>query len=125
MSVAGDFQRDQRPAIPIGLPSLRPIRVQMFLPVRQSGSQIAHAGLMQWLPHFQASRNGLALATVSLLALWEYLTFSSLAVVRDQAEAAGHRFAFRDRIVAAVAFARAPDEGRVVALEHVFLQIER
>ena len=45
------------------------MRVQMFLPLRQSGSQKASAGTMQCWPRAQASRNAGLLATVSLRAL--------------------------------------------------------
>jgi len=53
----------------IGSPSASAIRVGTALPLRQSGSSMASAGMMQWWPCFQASRKHGLLEIVSLRAL--------------------------------------------------------
>lgn len=54
MGPDGDSQRSHSPAMPSGSPPARPMRVGMCLPLRQSGSQMESAGMMQCWDRRQA-----------------------------------------------------------------------
>ena len=69
LSPFGDCHEDQSPAMPMGAPSARMIRVEIAWPDRQSGSKMASAGMMQRCSRFHASRKLCFTATVYDLAL--------------------------------------------------------